>query len=260
MTISTAYRSLALIIVSYLQIGFAWAQESDTLSYRQSANPLPAPSNEFQFARLVYTYEGGYGWPRWRADWPDAEQHFNAGLDRLTNIDVASDGVLMELGDPSLFDHPWLYAVEVGFIRLSALEIANLREYLLRGGFLMVDDFHGPHEWRHFQSVMTAVFPDRPLVQVGEESALFESHFQIEELIQVPGIRSLMTGRTWEKGGISPAWHVIRDDSDRIIVVVNYNQDLGDGWEHADDPIYPQEFTGQAYKMGVNYVIYAMTH
>ncbi len=225
---------------------------------RADAEFLTPSAHEFEFARLVYA--SGYEWPRWRADWPDAEYHFNGGLQRLTNIDVARDGVLVRLTDATLFDHPWLYVVEVGYMSLSEPEIANLREYLLRGGFLMVDDFHGQYEWQQFQSVMSAVFPERALTRVAEESDLFSSHFVIEELVQVPGIRALMNGRTWEKGGVNPGWFAITDDEDRIMVVVNYNQDLGDGWEHADDAAYPQRFTGQAYQMGVNYVIYALTH
>ena len=219
---------------------------------------LPAIPNEFEFARIVYS--GGYEWPRWRADWPDAEYHFNQGLNRLTSIDAADDGVILKLTDPALFDHPWLYVVEVGYMHLSMAEIDNLREYLLRGGFLMVDDFHGIQEWLQFQSVLDELFPKRSLTRVTADSKLFNMHFEIEELVQVPGIRSLMSGRTWEKGGINPGWHVMKDDDDRIMIVVNFNQDLGDGWEHADDAAYPEQFTGQAYRMGVNYVMYAMTH
>jgi len=222
-------------------------------------NSFSSPiEHEFVFARLVY--DGGYEWPRWRADWPDAEQHFNQGLSRLTRADVSAEGVIVQLTDDELFDHPWLYVVEVGHMVLSRAEIDNLREYLLRGGFLVVDDFHGPREWQQFISVMRQVFPDRELKKIDEEATLFNIHFEIEELIQVPGIRSVMNNRTWEKGGINAAWYAIYDDQNRAMAIVNFNQDLGDAWEHADDAIYPQPFTGVAYRMGVNYVIYSMTH
>lgn len=214
--------------------------------------------NEFVFARL--RYRGGFEWPRWQADWPEAEYHFNQGLNRLTRIDVAEEGVVIRLNDDSIFDYPWLYAVEVGHLVLSKPEIANLREYLLRGGFLMVDDFHGEYEWQHFESVMRKVFPNRRMTALDEETDVFNIHFDIDELFQVPGIRSVMNNRTWEKGGVNPGWYAIRDDEQRIMVVINFNQDLGDAWEHADDAIYPQPFTGLAYRVGTNYVIYAMTH
>lgn len=214
--------------------------------------------NEFVFARL--RYRGGFEWPRWQADWPEAEYHFNKGLDRLTRIDVADEGVVMTLDDEALFDYPWLYAVEVGFLSLSKAEIINLREYLLRGGFLVVDDFHGVYEWQNFESVMHKVFPERSITPINIDTDVFSIHFEIDELLQVPGFRSVMSNRTWEKGGIIPGWYAIRDDEQRIMVMVNFNQDLGDAWEHADDEMYPQPFTGLAYRVGANYAIYAMTH
>jgi len=230
---------------------------------RTSELPIPGPvampvPNEFVFARLRYA--GGFEWPRWRADYPEAEYHFSQGLRRLSQTDVSGEGVVLKLTDDTLFDYPWLYAVEVGHLLLSKPEITRLREYLQRGGFLVIDDFHGAYEWQHFMSVIRKVFPDRKLTKLDSETDLFNIHFDIEELIQVPGIRSVMNGRTWEKGGVNPAWYAIRDDHGRIMVVINFNQDLGDAWEHADDAHYPQPFTGLAYRMGVNYVIYAMTH
>ena len=250
--------------VSRLLVLFCWfflshlnvAAAQDNAYYKSESDA--AIPNEFEFARIVYS--GGYDWPRWRADWPEAEQHFSRGINRLTSIDASDDGVILKLTDDALFDHPWLYVVEVGYMHLSEPELDNLREYLLRGGFLMVDDFHGVREWLQFQSVLEQLFPNRELTRITADSKLFNMHFDIDELVQVPGIRSLMRGRTWEKGGINPGWHVIRDDENRIMVVVNFNQDLGDGWEHADDAAYPEQFTGQAYRMGVNYVMYAMTH
>ncbi len=214
--------------------------------------------NEFVFARLQY--RGGFEWPRWRADWPEAEYHFNKGLNRLTRIDVADEGVVITLDDEAIFDFPWLYAVEVGFLSLSKTEILNLREYLLRGGFLVVDDFHGVYEWQNFESVMHQVFPGRKMTALNLETDVFNIHFEIDELLQVPGIRSVMNNRTWEKGGVNPGWYAIHDDDKRIMVMINYNQDLGDAWEHADDALYPQPFTGLAYRVGANYAIYAMTH
>jgi len=115
---------------------------------------------EFSFARLVYDEGGWSDWPRWRADWPEAEWHFSRGIDRLTRIDVHPEGVLVRLDDDAVFDYPWMYAVEVGSLTLSQSESNRLREYLLRGGFLMVDDFHGLQQWKHFERVMHQVFPE----------------------------------------------------------------------------------------------------
>ncbi len=221
---------------------------------------LRVGAHEFSFARLVYQQDYLDDWPRWRADWPEAELHFSAGLQRLTQIDVAPEGVLVRLGDEQLFDYPWLYVVEVGSMSLSELEAGQLREYLLRGGFLMVDDFHGPYEWHQFKSVMLRVFPDRPIQELVDTTEAFHVLYDLSEREQIPGIRALMSNRTWEKGGRHPHWRGIVDDSERVMVAINFNQDIGDAWEHADDVRYPEPLTAQAYRLGINYVVYAMTH
>ena len=112
-----------------------------------------AAKAEFTFTRLAYS-DGGFGFSRrgggWRTDWPDAEHHFLQGLRRLSRVDAADEGTYVEPLDPALFDQPWIYGVEVGRWYLSDEEAAQLREYLLRGGFLMVDDFHGSAQWEGF--------------------------------------------------------------------------------------------------------------
>ncbi len=213
---------------------------------------------EFEFARLVY--DGGWEWPRWQADYPDAEFHFSNGLRRLTRIQVSNGSKILRLDDDVLFDYPWLYVVEVGFLSLSHSERRQLREYLLRGGFLMIDDFHGAREWANFSSIIRQVFPDRALVALEANTHLFNIQFDIDKRLQIPGIRSVMNNRTWEKGGTNPGWFGIKDDEGRIMLVVNFNQDIGDAWEHADDAVYPAPYTALAYRLGVNYVLYAMTH
>lgn len=235
-------------------------ESADTNSQKQRLRnwSRSIPNNEFEFARMVY--EGGYEWPRWRADWPDAEFHFSNGLKRLTRIDVSASSKVVALNDPELFDYPWLYVVEVGYWSLSDQERSNLREYLLRGGFLMVDDFHGQREWANFASIMRDVFPERRVQSLAQSSLLFNLHFDIGERQQIPGIRSVMNNRTWEKGGVNAGWFGILDDQERVMVAINFNQDIGDAWEHADDAIYPHAYTALAYRMGVNYVVYAMTH
>ncbi len=217
-------------------------------------------ANEFAFARLVYG-DGGYGgWARWQADWPEAETHFSVGLNRLTSIDVAPEGVLVTLSDDEVFEYPWIYGVEVGFLSLSAREVGQLREYLLRGGFLMVDDFHGRAEWQQFEYVMNQVFPDRVIEDLRNDNEAFHVMYDLTEREQIPGIRAWMNNQTWEKGGRIPHWRGIVDDQGRVMVAINFNQDIGDAWEHADDARYPARLTTQAYRLGINYVVYALTH
>jgi len=243
------------------------AQESSTSSsmvLATTAVPVTASKgkatpHEFSFARLVYDGEGWGDWARWQADWPDAETHFLAGLNRLTRLDTAVEGVLVDLESDQIFDYPWIYAVEVGALELSLSEAARLREYLLRGGFLMVDDFHGVSQWQHFQATIQRVFPNRQIEEL-DSTRVFSVLFDVGESLQIPGIRPLMANRTWEYGGTVPRWRVIRDQQQRIMVAINFNMDLGDAWEHADDARYPQRYSALAYRIGTNYVLYALTH
>jgi hypothetical protein len=218
------------------------------------------PSEEFHFVRMYYN--GGYrGWGggSWTTDYPEAEEHFNLGVGRLTRVQLGEPRML-EVTDDTIFDYPWLYAVEVGRWYLNDHEAARLREYLLRGGFLMTDDFHGSRQWAVFAESMQRVFPDRPIVEIPDDDAVKHVVYDLEERIQIPGIYALMNGVTYEQDGVTPHWRGIYDDHGRLMVAINFNMDLGDAWEHANDPRYPEPMTGLATRYAVNYVIYAMTH
>lgn len=218
---------------------------------------------EFVFTRIIF--KSGYqplpgpGNTAWR-DWPESDAHFINGVRRLTSVDVEDSSRAILLTDDQLFDRPWIYALEVGTWLLSDAEVLNLREYLLRGGFLVVDDFHGSVQWMGFMRSMQKVFPDRPIVDVGEHEAIMSMHFDVDHSKPIPGIMALRYGATWEHDGYVPTWRGIYDDDGRLMVVINFNVDLGDAWEMADQPWYPEEYTALAYQYGINYVLYSMTH
>ncbi len=217
--------------------------------------------SEFAFARLVYHGNDMEGWgPRWRVDWPEAETHLLAGIKRLTRVNSRDEGVLIRLDNDTIFDFPWIYAVEVGSLSLNDYEAQRLREYCLRGGFLMVDDFHGPSQWANFEAVMKRVFPNRDIIELKDDNTIFHVLYDLPDRQQIPGIRPLRSGRTWERGGNIPHWRAILDDNGRIMVAINFNMDLGDAWEHADWPEYPAHYSALAYQVAINYVLYAMTH
>ena len=223
----------------------------------------PDVKAEFFFTRLAYEGYGGgrRGRGSWTTDWPEADYHFMQGVRRLTGIDAAEGGRFVRPGDEEIFEYPWIYAVEVGDWVLSDEEAAKMREYLLRGGFLMVDDFHGGYEWADFLQSMRKVFPDREIVDIPESDALMTIVFEIDQRVQIPNVGYAQRGVTWERDDGFPAhWRGIYDDDDRLIVAINHNMDIGDAWEHADNPYYPEQFTSLAYRFGVNYVVYAMTH
>jgi hypothetical protein len=224
---------------------------------------LPHPNAEWQFVRLSYTSNGLQfigGRDRWLTDWPEAEQHLIRGVQRLTRIDTAPEGHYLSIMDDSLFDYPWLYAVEVGSWVLSDEEAARLRDYLLRGGFLVVDDFHGTMGWSVFVQSMSKVFPDRAIVEIPVDDPVFHVAYDLNEQIQIPGLQYLYSGHTYEYDGYVPHWRGIYDDEGRLMVVINFNMDLGDAWEHADVPEYALQYTTRAYKYAINYILYAMTH
>ncbi|HVY63500.1 MAG TPA: DUF4159 domain-containing protein [Gammaproteobacteria bacterium] len=220
------------------------------------------PTSELHFTRMYYqgnAYDRGWRGGSWTTDYPEAEEHFTRGVGRLTRVDVGQARML-KLGDDTIFNYPWLYAVEVGRWYLDETEAGRLREYLLRGGFLMVDDFHGTRQWASFMDSMQRVFPDRPVVEISDRDEVFHVLYDLDQRIQIPGIAALARGVTYEQDGVQPHWRGIYDDTGRLMVAINFNMDLGDAWEHADNPYYPEAMTTLAYRFAVNYVVYAMTH
>ena len=229
-----------------------------------AAQEQSTPEAEFHMARLVYAGGMAGSWrPWWAIDYPDAEFHFTRGLRRLTTVEVADDSRHLRLTDEEIFDYPWLFAQQVGHWHLDDAEILQLGEYIRRGGFLVVDDFHGEYEWQVFTDAMRRAFPHWPIVPLPEAHPLMNVLYDLDQETQIPGRRHLyraangtIEARLW-----GPAqWHGIYDEEGRLVVAVNFNMDMGDAWEHADDPVYPVPMTTLAYRFGVNYVIYAMTH
>jgi hypothetical protein len=221
--------------------------------------PLVGEPKEWTFARLAY--DGAGGGSRWAVDYPRAEYHFSQAVERLTRIEVHPDGHFLSPNTDELFDFPWLYAVEVGSWAFNDSQAARMREYLLRGGFLMVDDFHGEYEWQTFVQGMRTIFPDRPIEDVSADDAVYSLPYEIGERLQVPGPGYMGSGMLYERyDGVTPHWRGIRDGAGRWMVMISHNIDYGEGWEQADNPAYPEPFTGQAYEVAVNYLIYGMTH
>ena len=214
---------------------------------------------EWAFARLRY-HSAQRGWYSWGIDSPKSDRQFVQGVRRLTRVQARSVEEVVSLRDDRIFDWPWIYAVEVGHWDLSEPEAKRLREYLLRGGFLMVDDFHGTFEWAVFTDGMRRVFPDRPIVDIPNGDQIFHMIYDLDHRIQVPGIQYWYTGRIWERDGKEPEWKAVYDDKGRIMVGICHNQDNGDAWEWADHPRYPEQYASQAYRLGINFVVYSMTH
>jgi hypothetical protein len=221
------------------------------------------PDAEFQIARVMYATSAragsrGIAQPMWAVDYPLAEAHFLPALRRYTNVDAAEDTRHLSLTDERLFQYPFIWIQQPGYWNPTEKEIEQLREYLLRGGFLILDDFHG-RDWDNFEYAITRVFPDREIVDIPKDDQAMQIFFSIDQRTQIPGDRHLRFGGGVQMEG-PPEWRGIYDDHGRLMVAANYNMDMGDAWEHADDPDYPLPMTAFAYQLGVNYVLYALTH
>ena len=216
----------------------------------------------FYFTRAVYTdveRRTTFGW--WSVDYPKADRQFLIGLKRLTGIDAYDLENPVRLDDPNLRRYPMVYAVEVGHMALTETERAGLRDYLLAGGILVADDFWGSEEWANFQAQMQHVLPGYPIVDLPLSHPLLHVFYDLTEVLQVPNVGlGRAGGRTWEKDSYTATLRGIFDEDGRLLVIINWNSDLGDAWEWAEDPYYPLQFSNYAYQLGVNVVVYAMSH
>ncbi|MGE3955674.1 MAG: DUF4159 domain-containing protein [Vicinamibacterales bacterium] len=223
---------------------------------------------QWRFVRIKYHYstentrigQDFYGEP-WLIDGPAAEQNLSRRIKTATSIDVL-DPIVLTLDDPRLFQNPWIYFVEPGNLSLTDSDAKILREFLLRGGTAFFDDFHGPYEWEHFAKEMKKVFPDRDVVDFPKDHAIYSCFYKLDGYPQIAGLGSFMAGRSWEKGGFVAHLRTIFDDNQRPMLYVNWNTDMGDGWEWSNAEEYPGylKYTSLAYRMAINEVIYALTH
>ncbi len=228
-----------------------------------AALQYPREWHEFYFTRAVYS-SYGRGWGgrsrSWAIDYPKSDRQFLTVLKRLTNLDAYDDENAIPLNDPQIRRFPFLYALEVGYMSMSQPEVEGLRDYLLAGGFLVIDDFWGSQEWAQFEFQMKLVFPERPIIDLDLDHTVFNTFYEIDEILQVPAYGRYYGGQTWERDGYVPFVKGIEDDDGRLMVIINWNTDLGDAWEWAEQPDYPVPYSTFAFQMGVNMIVYAMTH
>jgi hypothetical protein len=227
------------------------------LMYPEHPNAL-FNSRRFHFGGSLDWREGGTSWTQ---DYPRADRHFALALRRLTRISARSveEPVNLDDGD-DVYDWPWLCAGEMGDWKLTNSQAKKLREYLLRGGFLMLDDFWGPEEWGRFMESMRLVFPDRPIVEIEDKDSIFHTVYDLDDRYQILGQWALHGRMTYRSDGTVAHWRGIYDDHGHIMSAMSFNSDIGDSWEWADDPRYPEKFSALGIRIGVNYVVYSMTH
>src|SRR5208283_1925419 len=283
-------RALCLAACSLLLIGAVYAFQKPFRVYPslEGYDQIPVPpdwqeSAEYVFARLMYPqhpyarfggrgrgrFGGGFnmdwreGFTSWTQDYPRADRHFAAAIRRLTRVHARSGEQPSNPDDlDDFFNWPWLAAGEMGDWKLTAAQAKTLREYLLRGGFLMLDDFWGAEEYARFDESMKLVFPDRQVVEIDDADSIFHVVYDLTDRFQILGTWA-MPG--WGRGGgggmaqravgTKAHWMGIYDDRNRVMVAISFNSDIGDSWEWADDPRYPQEMAALGIRIGVNDVV-----
>jgi hypothetical protein len=275
---------LALLVVTTLELALGQRRRGPRFNYDRSGIPgwnehPTMPRDEFTFVRIRYTSRGGgwgYGGGVWWTDTPDADLNLSYRLHSMTSWKVNPNPLDfdLELTDPRLYDFPFIYIVEPGRLEFSEEEVAALRNYLLTGGFLMVDDFWGQTEWNNFYHEIKRVFPDREPKELEMNHPIFNIVFALKmrkNELQVPnvnqGMQSQWDGVTWEEnhiGGNTRDVHIrgIFDDKQRLMVVICHNTDNGDGWEQEGQYEYFfREFSEKkAYPLFINLLFYVMTH
>jgi len=215
---------------------------------------------KYSSGKFAYAFRMRFRSESWEVDYPTAEENLVRALKEMTRAPINDEAATLAIEDPQLFDYPFAYIVEAGFLQFSPEEAQRLREWCLRGGFLMIDDFHGTAQWANFAYEFKKVFPGREPVELTPEHPIFHCYFDFDHFPQVPGLAAIYQGTTYEYDGRYAHCRGILDDNGRVMVLINFNVDLGDSWEHAADPRYPEFYSILGYRLGANYVIYAMTH
>lgn len=218
-----------------------------------------ADGREFVFTRAIYS-GGGWRSNSWATDFPKADRQFLTIIDRLVDLDAFMGENAVRLDDPDLRRFPFLYALEVGYMYMTEPEVVGLRDYLLAGGFLMLDDFWGSGEWANFEAEIKRVLPEYPIVDIPLDHPIFTTFYNIEEILQVPNLYNAQGGPTWQRDGITPQVRGIFDAEGRLMVFINWNTDIGDAWEWAEHPYYPLRYSTYAIEITVNAIVYAMSH
>jgi hypothetical protein len=234
-------------------------------SAQQDLDAYNAPyDGQFHFVRVRFQAgsrggfgfgRGGRGEPPWAHDYPRAEWNFLKIIDETTFVGTLTDGTnILTLDDPRLFLYPIAYIVEVGSWNPTDEEVRGLGDYLSKGGFLIVDDFGGPGELGKLEFHLNRAVPGALLVQLDESHEIFDSFFHINPEAVVP---------PYSRGRGAPVFlgvHEDNDESKRLLAIVNFNNDIAEYWEFSDYGYYPIDLSNEAYKLGVNYIVYGMTH
>ena len=230
----------------------------------QSGRPAePAASGDaydgrFTFVRLRWS--SGSSFSRrgnsaaWNHDYPRAERHLSLILAELTGVEIRTDAtLLLALDDPELFRHAIAFMWEPGFWNLTEEEAASFRTWLLKGGFAVFEDFDGPQQWAHFESQMRRVLPEGRFVKLEPAHPIFSAFFRVQDIYSI----------VHPMYGLRPSYYGLFEDNEpskRLMAIANFDNDVPEYWEWSGEGLYPFDASNEAYKLGINYVVYGLTH
>ena len=225
------------------------------------APPSRAATDEYGFRFVRIRFESNrrsrWGTPAWRYDWPTAE-----AIARTTSLRLAGEPIVLDLTDDRIFEHPILYLCEPGYWKTNDEEVANLQEYFARGGFMIIDDFHdygdgrvGP-QWINFYNNLKQIFPDREPVELGPEHPIWSVYYDVDPV--AAWSTKYESGEVWYLDQDDDTYYGIFDDDGRLMMVICYNQDIGDGWEWPERNLH--EASTVSFQMAINFILYALTH
>jgi Domain of unknown function (DUF4159) len=246
-----------LILGAVIFTGATAAGAQLALRGSRHSNDVPY-DGRFTFVRLRWQsdFRGARGvWSAaWNHDYPRAEQHLSQILDEVTNLDIRTDGSrILTLDDPELFRFPIAFMWEPGFWNLTDREAESFRAYLLKGGFAVFEDFDGPDQWANFETQMRRVLPEGRFVKLDNSHQIYDSFFQIHDINAIVHPMSR----------IRPNYYGVFEENDpakRLMVVANFDNDVPEYWEWSGEGLFPFDMSNEAYKLGVNYIIYGLTH
>jgi hypothetical protein len=278
-SVSPSGAAVSLAAACLLALGPAEAQREFRVfpSFEGASADAPLPADykvpgELVIGRLMYPSGGrgffGGDWRRgnasWTDDYPRGDRTLVQMIRRFTRIEVRGVEQPVNLEDGDDVDYwPFMVVGLASYWDLTDEMAASLREYLLRGGFLFCDSFFDSRDWIGFEASLRKVFPDRPVINLSDDHPIFHTVFDLPNMtgVQIPNWNSLARGGPGYLGdGAVPHWRGVEDDEGRLMMLIAFNNDVMDGWQWADDPRYPAEEANLSLELGVNVVMYALTH
>ncbi|MGD8282437.1 MAG: DUF4159 domain-containing protein [Gemmatimonadota bacterium] len=277
--------SLAVAVATLCLAGAAPADAQVRIRYGNRTGWMPNPYREglptaengvvdrgFSFCRLLYrsvtSEQRGHGW---NTDYPDSDHNFTVRFEELTPIHAArwADGepgyAVVRPTQPELYECPFLFMSDAGTVGFSDVDVANLREYLLKGGMIWADDFWGERAWRRFSSEIARIVPEYAMIDIPPDHEIMTTLYLVDSVPQVPSIQFWRRTRfsTSEMGQESETPHLrgVFDESGRPLVLATHNTDIGDGWEReGEDVDFFYTFSPKSYALGINIMLYMMSH